>query len=217
MKIKLTDVIINYEIYGKGKPLLLIHGNQEDYHIFDVLIEALKDCYQIYAIDSRNHGNSSKHVNLSYDAMTEDLNEFIIKLDIHKPSILGFSDGAIIALKLAIKAPNIIDKLILCGVNYDVKGLLKKVYKAIVREFDKTKNPFLKLMIDEPHIEKKKIKKIESKALIIVGQYDITKLSHTKRLHHMMKNSKLIILENKTHDNYVVDKDDLKNIIKDFI
>ncbi|BCR35995.1 alpha/beta fold hydrolase [Mariniplasma anaerobium] len=217
MKIKLTHITMNYEIYGKGKPLILVHGNQEDHHIFDCLIDALKDSYHIYALDNRNHGDSSKNDDYSYDAMTDDLYEFILKLDIQHPSILGFSDGGIIALKLAIKVQNLLNKLILCGVNYDVKGITKKAYKDILNEYNKTKNPLLKLMIDQPHILKNSIKNIELNTLIIVGQYDVIKLKHTHKLHHMIKNSKLMILDHKAHDDYIIDKDDLKNIIKEFV
>jgi pimeloyl-ACP methyl ester carboxylesterase len=208
---------MNYEKYGKGKPIILIHGNQEDHHIFDRLIESLKNSYCIYAIDSRNHGDSSKHTVFSYDAMTEDLNEFILNLNINKPSILGFSDGGIVALKLAIKTHNLIDKLILCGVNYNVKGLKKDAYKAMIDEYNKTKNPFIKLMLDQKDILKKEINQIDIETLMIVGQYDVIKLRHTKKLHQMIKNSKLLILKDKTHDSYIVDKDDLKDIINEFI
>lgn len=217
MKIKLTHVSINYEIYGKGEALILVHGNQEDHHIFDSLIESLKDSYQIYALDSRNHGKSSKHDDFSYEAMTNDLYEFIQKQDLGHPSVLGFSDGGIIALKLAIKAPNVMNKLVLCGVNYDVKGLRKKAFLDMLSEYEKIKNPLLKLMIDQPHILKKNIKNIKTKTLIVVGQNDVIKLRHTHKLHHMIRNSKLIILKNRSHDNYVVNKDDLKSIIQNFI
>jgi pimeloyl-ACP methyl ester carboxylesterase len=217
MMIKLKNVALHYEVFGKGDPLILIHGNQEDHHIFDCLIDTLKDSYHIYALDSRNHGQSSKHAIFSYDAMADDLIEFISKLNIDNPSILGFSDGGIVALKLAIKAPNDIDKMILCGVNYDVKGLKKSAYNDMLEEYRKTNNPLIKLMLDEPHILKKHIKKIKINTLIVVGQYDVIKLSHTKSLHHLIKNSKLLILDSKTHDNYIMNSDVLKPIIKTFI
>jgi pimeloyl-ACP methyl ester carboxylesterase len=217
MNIKLENVSIYYEIYGTGEPIIFIHGNQEDHHIFDILIEALKDVYQIYVLDSRNHGQSSKHSDYSYEAMTQDLYEFINKLEIKNPNILGFSDGGIIALKLAIKAPNIINKLILCGVNYDVKGIKKKAYNQMLDEYKKTTNPLVKLMLDYPHISKKQIKNIDIKTLIVVGENDVIKLKHTRSLHHMIKDSILLILDHKTHDDYITNSDILKTIIKKFV
>lgn len=217
MKIKLKNVSIYYEIYGKGDPMIFIHGNQEDHHIFDTLIDALKDSYQIYALDSRNHGQSSKHTDFSYEAMTNDLYEFITMLEIKNPTVLGFSDGGVLALKLAIKAPNIANKLILCGVNYDVKGIKKSAYNEMLSAYKKTHNPLVKLMLDHPHISKKKIKNIEIKTLIVVGENDVIKLRHTRSLHHMIKDSSLLILDHKTHDDYITNSDVLKTMIKKFV
>lgn len=217
MNIKLTHVNINYEVYGKGKPLILLHGNQEDLHIFDCLIKSLQDSYQIYALDSRNHGKSSKHIDISYDVMASDLFEFIKALNINKPTLLGFSDGGVIALKLAIIAPNLLDKMILCGTNYNYKGLEKSTYKDILRAYKLSNNSLLKLMLKYPKIPKTKLKKINLETLIIVGKNDVIKLKHTQKLHHLIKKSKLIILDSKSHDDYIVDKDDLKSIIKKFI
>ena len=53
MKIKVNNIELYYEKYGEGKPIILIHGNQETHEIFDKLIEKLKSNYQVFAIDSR--------------------------------------------------------------------------------------------------------------------------------------------------------------------
>ena len=216
MRIKVNQVEINYEVFGEGQPLILLHGNQEDYHIYDELIEKLKDNYMIYAIDSINHGQRCKIIDFSYDAMTQDIYQFIRHLKINKPHILGFSDGGIIGLKLAIFAPNLLDKLIMCGVNYNPKGLNKKIRKALKKEYKENMSPYIKLMIDEPHIRKKDIKNVSSKSIILIGEKDVIKPKHTMKLHHMLKRSKLIILENETHDSFVVHSTKLEPYIIDF-
>ena len=76
MKINANQVELNYEVYGQGEPLILLHGNQEDMHIFDELIQSIKDEFTIYAID-RNHGKSSKSIHFSYDDLTQDVYQFI--------------------------------------------------------------------------------------------------------------------------------------------
>lgn len=216
MRVKVNQIEINYEIFGKGDPLILLHGNQEDYHIYDELIEKLKDNFTIYAIDSRNHGQSGRSIDFSYDAMTQDIYQFIRQLKINKPHIIGFSDGGIIGLKLSIFAPNLLNKLIICGVNYHVKGLNKKIRKELKLEYKENMSPYIKLMIDEPQIRKKDIKKISLKTLILIGEKDVIKPKHTMKLHNMIKRSKLIILENETHDSFVVHSTKLAPYIIDF-
>ena len=58
MIINVNNVKLYYEIYGQGKPIILVHGNSETHEIFDVLIENLKENYKVYALDSRCHGKS---------------------------------------------------------------------------------------------------------------------------------------------------------------
>lgn len=216
MRVKVNQMELHYEIFGQGVPLLLLHGNQEDYHIFDELIEQLKDDFMIYAIDSRNHGQSGRSIDFSYDTMTQDIYQFIRHLKINKPHVLGFSDGGIIGLKLAILAPNLMNKLIICGVNYKPKGLNKKIRKELLKEYKENMSPYIKLMLDEPVIRKKDIKSVTLKTLILVGEKDVIKPKHTLKLHHMLEKSKLAILEDETHDSFVVHSTKLAPYIKDF-
>jgi len=217
MHIKVNQIDINYEIFGQGEPLILLHGNQEDYHIFDELIESLKNNFMIYAIDSRNHGQSGRSIDFSYDTMTQDIYQFIRHLKINKPHILGFSDGGIIALKLAIFSPNLLNKVMVCGVNYKSKGLNKAVRKELKKAYEKDMSPYIKLMLDEPKFKKKELKNISLKTLILVGSKDVIKPKHTLKLHHFIKHSKLIILEDETHDSFVVHSTKLKPYIIEFI
>lgn len=216
MRISVNEVELNYEVYGHGKPLILLHGNEENMHIFDELITSLKDDFLIYAVDSRNHGKSSKSIHFSYDDMAQDIYQFIRVLKINKPHILGFSDGGITALKLAIYAPNLVDKLMVCGVNYRPKGLNKEVRKELKADYKNHHSPFIKLMLKEPKIKHKDLKHLINQVLIFVGSKDCIKVKHTEKMHHLIKHSKLEILDQHTHDSYIVHQDLLKPYILDF-
>lgn len=128
MIINVNNVKLYYEIYGQGKPIILVHGNSETHEIFDVLIENLKENYKVYALDSRCHGKSQNTNKISYDLMAEDMIEFIKKLNISKPVFYGFSDGGIVGLLIAIKEPKLLSKIIISGANLNPKGMKNLCY-----------------------------------------------------------------------------------------
>lgn len=98
MKVLVNNVNLYYETFGKGQPIILLHGNSETHEIFDKLIEKQKKQYKVYAIDSRCHGKSENLVEISYNIMRDDIIEFIKKLNIEKPILYGFSDGGIVGI-----------------------------------------------------------------------------------------------------------------------
>ena len=106
-----------YQRRGSGPVIVLLHGNGEDHTIFANLIEQLAPLYTVIAVDSRDHGQSSRTNRLSYDAMTADLAALITGLELEQPILLGFSDGAIVALQLTIRQPQLAGALILAGAN----------------------------------------------------------------------------------------------------
>ena len=81
MFIHVNGVRLFYEKQGTGKPLILLHGNEEDHRIFDEAIELLKKHYTVYAVDSRGHGQSDKVLEYHYLDMAKDIQEMIEQLD----------------------------------------------------------------------------------------------------------------------------------------
>ena len=173
MNIKVNGITLEYSKEGTGEPLILLHGNGEDHHIFDKLAEKLKEKFTVYAIDSRNHGKSSMTDDFSYETMAEDIFSFINALEPGGVSLVGFSDGAVISLFLALKYPDIIKKMALLGVNLKPSDFKKNCYEYVKKEYEKTKNPLFKLMLEEPNIELDRLAGINIPSLIIAGEDDI--------------------------------------------
>ena len=94
---------IYYEVHGNGYPIILLHGNQENRKIYDQLIKDLENDYQLIAMDSRYHGKSIKSGPLTLDRMAQDVMDVANELDLEAYDVIGFSDGANIALTLAGK------------------------------------------------------------------------------------------------------------------
>src|SRR5699024_4874913 len=122
MYIDVNNTKLYYEIIGKGDPLILLHGNGEDHHIFDSEVTILKDYFTCYCIDSRGHGQSMPIEKYDYQDMANDLIAFITQLNLHKVTLYGFSDGGIIGLLIASQT-NLLSRLIISGANCNPHGL----------------------------------------------------------------------------------------------
>lgn len=217
MKIDVNNITLNYTKVGKGDPLILLHGNGEDLHIFDSLIDKLKLNFTVYAVDSRNHGDSTKTKDWTYEAMAEDIFQLIEKLRLKKVSIVGFSDGAIIALLLAIKHRDLFYKMVLLGVNLKPTDFKKGIYKSLVDEYEKTKDPLVKMMLEQPNIELEELKNIETPTLVVSAEDELFYRKVFKDMVKMMANAKLKIMKNHDHGSYIINTDVLFDDLVEFI
>ena len=211
--VNLADAKINYETFGNSNnpPLIMLHGNGEDISFFAPQISHFETDFYIIAIDSRGHGKSIG-IPHDFDQMAGDTLAVMRSLNIAKAHFLGFSDGAIQALHLAMKAPENIRSLILLGANITPNGLrvsvriyLWYVYLLLCIKtlFNPTKWMLTKiiwsLMIFHPHIEASTLKNITVPTLVIAGENDMIKLSHTGLITSSIPQSEMVIVPNVDH------------------
>jgi len=218
MLIKVNDNIeLFYKKTGQGTPLLLLHGNGETHHVFDKLAEKLEKEFTVYAVDSRNHGESQKTEAFSYEIMTEDIYSFIKKLNLGKVSIIGFSDGAIISLMLAMKDESVLEKIMLLGINLKPNDFTEENLSYLKNMFEETKDPLIELMLKEPNIELKDVAGVTTPTLIVAGDSDLFKPEMFCDLKEAMGNAQLKIMEGHEHDTYLVDSDLLYDDVVNFL
>lgn len=199
---------------GKGEPLILLHGNNEDSSYFDSQIQEFSKNYQVIALDTRGHGKTGRgKTPFTIRQFAEDLKHFMDKKRIKKAHILGFSDGANIAMCFAGKYPDMVDRLILYSGNLNSDGvhpivqipveiehkIRKFLYKCLpfkgIRKFIKRRGEFLSLMINQPNITLDELHRIKAFTLVIAGTCDMIKESHTRFIHRHIKNSRLIFIK----------------------
>ena len=216
MKIVVNGSELFYEVTGQGRTMILVHGNGEDHHIFDQLVEVLKEYYTCYCIDSRGHGESSKFEKYSYQTMAEDIMDFIKKLGLTDVVYYGFSDGGIVGLLVASQS-DLINDLIISGANIEPRGLKDYVYYLMKAAYIIKKDPKIKLMLDQPHINHYTLQKIKARTLVLAGSKDMIKESHTIEIAHNISGSKLLILPKEDHSSYVINSTKLAPIILSFV
>ena len=217
MKIGVNNITLNYEKKGIGKPVLFLHGNGEDLNIFDSLTDALSDKFTTYSIDSRNHGESSQTDLYSYEVMADDIYSFILHLTLDQVSIVGFSDGAIIALLLAQKYPEIISKMVLAGVNIKPESFHKEILEELRVGYENTKDPLLYMMLTQPNIEVSELEQIQVPSFVIYGENDIFTKESFDEVSRSLPKSETLEMKGHLHDSYIVNQNLLAPAVLDFL
>ena len=215
--ININGTQIFYTQQGSGLPLIFLHGNGEDHHIFDPLIKKLSHQFTCYALDSRNHGQSQMTDQFHYQTMTDDLLAFIHELKLSPVNIIGFSDGSIVTMLLAIQQPELLDKAILLGPNLKPSDFTDACTRYVERLYKNDPNPLYKMMLDEPNIEAEDLQKIQAKTLIVGGENDLYKAGTFEKIHENIQKSNLLILENHDHSSYIFQNDMLYPEIIQFL
>lgn len=199
---------IYYKDLGRGEDLILLHGNDGDMTYFDYQVGYFKKYFHVILIDFRDHGFSTNNSDrLTFDIMADDLREVYEKLKIKRAHILGFSDGANLALIFNKKYPGMIKKLVLNAPNARFDGVTR-----LGRVLFKLENfifkilPFFNrlervkgLLVKDLKLSKEDLRHIRVPTMIIVGSRDIIRLSHIRGIAQNINRSKLYIIKNAGH------------------
>ncbi|MCR5416529.1 MAG: alpha/beta hydrolase [Pseudobutyrivibrio sp.] len=217
MYIQLNSQVICYEKTGEGSPVILIHGNKGDHHTFDDLARTMSQEHTVYAMDSRGYGESATPKEYHYNDMADDVINLINGLDIHKPYLVGFSDGGIIALIVAMKASNLLGGIVACGANLTPDGIKHRDLKEMKKDYKKTNDPKTLMMLTEPNIDPRDLGRITVPAMIIAGEEDCIKEKETLKIAQSIQNAGMQIIPSHNHYSYIVNTDLLYRYIRDFL
>lgn len=193
---------------GSGYPLILLHGNGEDSSYFVHQIAEYGRTYHVFAVDTRGHGKSPRgDAPFTIRQFADDLKAFMDDHGIERAHILGFSDGANIAMIFALKYPKHVNRLILNGGNLDSKGIKRSVQwpielgYVIARKFA-SKSPearlnaeMLGLMVNDPNIGPDELSAIKVPTLVIAGTADMVKEKHTRLIASKIPDSELVFIK----------------------
>ncbi|MDR6805201.1 pimeloyl-ACP methyl ester carboxylesterase [Dyadobacter sp. BE34] len=213
----LRGVKLYYEVYGSGKPVLFVHGNGGSMRDFRHQLHAFAKSYKVILVDSRAQGRSEdKGDSLSYEMMADDLHALLEHLKIDSCNVVGWSDGGINALLLALRHPEKVRKLAATGANLwpDSTALDPWLYKKILEwDADLTKQmadpvkhnqrKLMHLMAVQPNITLDQLHQVQCPSLIIGGDHDVIIPEHTVQIARAIPKSYLWILPNSGHSTLV--------------
>lgn len=219
------------EVYGKGQPLLIIHGNGGSINNFIYQIPYFSKQYKVIIADSRAQGKSTDNGDsLTYEMMADDYAALLEVMKIDSAYVIGWSDGGINGLLLAIRHPEKVKKLAVTGANLvpDTTAVPQEIWDMVTPTLTELKNKptktdpeknalkLYRLLAEQPHIPFTDLQKIACPALVIGGDHDVIKEEHTMLIYKNIPKSYLWILPGAGHSTPVVYKDDFNKVVDRF-
>ncbi len=219
------------EVYGEGQPLLFIHGNGGSIRSFLYQIGYFSQQYKVIVADSRNQGKSYDNSDsLTYEMMADDYSALLDSLKTGPAYVVGWSDGGIEGLLLAIRHPEKVKKLAVTGANLvpDTTAVPQEIWDMVTPDYTKLKNnpkrnimenrgyKLLRLLVEQPHIPLSDLQKISCPTLVIGGDHDVIKVEHTMLIAKNIPQSYLWILPGSGHSTPVVYKDEFNKKVDQF-
>lgn len=219
------------EIYGEGTPLLMIHGNGGSIKSFSKNIPYFASKYKVIVADSRSQGKTKDDKDsLSFEMMADDQAALLDELHIDSAYVLGWSDGGIDALLLAIRHPHRVIKLASTGANIwpDSTAFSPAAWADSKAEYNslkdkpfttpKEKNDWKLFLLDwqQPHISQQQLQSIQCPALIMAGDHDVISETHTRLIAQNISKSTLWIVPNSGHATLAEHKDEFNEKVDSF-
>ncbi len=213
----IRGISLYVEQYGKGRPLVMLHGNGGSIESFSCQIPYFETKYHVIAIDSRAQGKSNDPSDtLSFDMMADDVSALLDSLKLDSCFILGWSDGGITALMLALRHPEKVRGMAITGANLkpDNSSINPADLQWMEQEYARlgslSQSPEIRnqrkligLDLMEPAITADDLHSIHAPALIIGGDRDIIPVSHSLLIAQAIKGAYLWILPNSTHSTLI--------------
>ncbi|QEX19002.1 alpha/beta hydrolase [Hypericibacter terrae] len=213
-------VQIYYAIYGHGAPVILLHGGLGNADYWGNQVREFAKHYQVIVMDSRGHGRSTRDAQpYGYHLMATDVVHAMDYLKIPKASIVGWSDGAIIGLDIAMTYPDRLDKLFAFGANVTTSGLREDIGQSAVfnkyienagkdyerlsktpKEYDKFVAQISEMWNTQPNYTPEQLATIKAPVVIADGQYDEgIKQSHDIEMAREIPGARLLIFPGLSH------------------
>jgi pimeloyl-ACP methyl ester carboxylesterase len=216
-----------YEEYGRGRALVLLHGGGSTAQTsFGALIPRLAGAHHVIAPEQQAHGHTGDRDGpLSFEQMADDTAALLEQLGVRDADVLGFSNGGVVAMQLAMRHPGLVRRLIVCSSFYARSGMpaafwqgfahatmdampapLRDRFVATAPDPAQVPTRFAKqvaLMATFQDIPEASLQAIAAKTLVMVGDADVMSVEHEARLARAVPHAELAVMPGAGHGTYL--------------
>jgi pimeloyl-ACP methyl ester carboxylesterase len=231
-RIRANDASIYCETFGAGPPVLVLHGGVGYLEDMSFQIMALAKSHFVIAVDSRGHGRSTgANGQLNYSLMSDDMVKVLDALNIKRVDVVGWSDGGIVGLDLAMRHPECVRRLVAISANYNPDGLgftptVEPVPRIALRYWLLAPNPaqwpalyrnVVTMWRTQPQYTLNDLGQIKAPTLVMAGEYDLIKREHTDQLAKAIPGSHESIIPGANHSVPIEKPDTVNSKILNFL
>jgi pimeloyl-ACP methyl ester carboxylesterase len=240
--VTLNGVRTYYEVHGDAgsEPLVLLHGGLATAETWGGVTGALAERYRVFVPEHRGHGHTEDIEGpITFDLMAADTAAFLREVVGGPAHLVGWSDGGIIGLLIALREPSLMRRLVAIGANFHYDGgiaspsemgfqadgpemaPLRGMYEAASPDgpdhwpvvFDKV----LRMWNEEPTLTVEDVARIEAPVLVMVGDDDMVRLDHTVALYEALPRGQLAVVPAASHGLPLERPEEVARLVTEFL
>jgi pimeloyl-ACP methyl ester carboxylesterase len=240
--VELPGVKTWYEVEGAGDPLLLLHGGLCTNEIWGAQRAALAARYSLFLPERRGHGHTPDVEGpLSYQDMADDTIAFLESVVGGPAHLVGWSDGGIVALLVAIARPDLVRKVVAMGANFlpapessaapamldnmsadapamaGFRGMYEVASPDGAAHWPVVVNKMADMIRTQPTISTEDLARLSAPTLVLVGDDDLITLEHTIALYRAIPHSELAVVPGTSHALAMEKPQQVNQLIVDFL
>ncbi len=229
-----------FEVYGGGAPLALLHGGLASAESWAIQVPALAERYLVYVPERRGHGRTPDVAGpITYEAMAADTGAFLDAAGTGAAHLIGWSDGAVVGMLVALRRPELVRKLIVIGQYFNADGELPE-FRALLdswgsdppewlhagydrlspdgpEHFPVVLEKIMRMWREEPDIALPELARIRAPTLVMQGDDDIVEIEHSAAIAATLPDAQLAVVPGTSHMAPVEKPDLVNRIILDFL
>jgi pimeloyl-ACP methyl ester carboxylesterase len=208
-----------YDEHGDGPPLILLHGGLVDARFFEPNLGVLAERFHVYTPERRGHGHTPDVDGpITYQVMADDTIAFLDDVVAGPADLVGHSDGAFIALLVAIQRPDLVNRLVMISGGFDKSGeavpdmefdvdqvvsFLGSAYGEVSPDgeghFPVVVAKIGEMMKTEPHLAASELARVAQRSLVMFSDDDLMTLSHAVDMYDALPNAELAVVPGTSH------------------
>lgn len=216
--VEVNGIKLFYATYGAGPPVILLHGGAGNGDHWANQVPALAAKFTVLVVDARGHGRSTRDSKpMSYALMADDLLALMDHLKLRQAALVGWSDGGVVALDLALRHPERVSHLVAYGANFKLAGTQKGGGATFATYFARCAADYVKrsptpgdfkglqaalrpMWRTQPNYPDDQIASIKVPTLVLDGAHDeIIRKDHLKDLAKLISGARLLFIPEASH------------------